>query len=113
MDGAMLRWYRQCRRNNCLDKDRSGFTLWETGYEVDLQKGRLDLKEEQNRSQVIVVDQNGKGDSVTLQGAVDMVPLLNSQRVKIYIHPGIYRSASITIESDFFCATGITFENSV
>ncbi|THF95364.1 hypothetical protein TEA_023959 [Camellia sinensis var. sinensis] len=128
------------------------YITWED-MKVDLQKERLDLNEEQNRSRVIVVDQNGKGDSVTIQGAVDIVPLLNSQRVKIYIHPGIYRedgdaksgdvdenrtsetiitwndkasdkdnnghqlgtsrSASVTIESDFFCATGITFENSV
>ncbi|KAI8008233.1 Pectinesterase QRT1 [Camellia lanceoleosa] len=134
------------------------YITWED-MKVDLQKERLDLNEEQNRSRVIVVDQNGKGDSVTVQGAVDMVPLLNSQRVKVYIHPGIYRekvfvpnskpyisfigdekrtsetiitwndkasdkdnngrqlgtsrSASVTIESDFFCATSITFENSV
>ncbi|CAL5402673.1 unnamed protein product [Camellia sinensis] len=134
------------------------YITWED-MKVNLQKERLDLNEEQNRSRLIVVDQNGKGDSFTIQGAVDMVPLLNSQRVKIYIHPGIYRekvfvpnskpyisfigdenqtsetiitwndkasdkdnngcqlgtsrSASVTIESDFFCATGITFENSV
>ncbi|CAL5341615.1 unnamed protein product [Camellia sinensis] len=65
------------------------YITWED-MKVDLQKERLDLTEEQNRSRVIVVDQNGKGDSVTIQGAVDIVPLLNSQRVKIYIHPGIY-----------------------
>ncbi|CAL5405855.1 unnamed protein product [Camellia sinensis] len=134
------------------------YITWED-MKVDLQKEGLDLNEEQNRSQVIVVDQNGKGDSVTVQGAVDMVPLLNSQRVKVYIHPGIYRekvfvpnskpcisftgdenrtsetiitwndkasdkdnngrrlgtsrSTSVTIESNFFCAIGITFENSV
>ncbi|CAL5341595.1 unnamed protein product [Camellia sinensis] len=126
------------------------YITWED-MKVDLQKERLDLNEEQNRSRVIIVDQNGKGDSVAVQGAVDMVPLLNSQRVKIYIHPGIYRErvfvpnskpyisfirdenrtsetiitwndkasdkdkngcqlgtsrlASVTIESDFFCAT--------
>lgn len=44
-----------------------------------------------DQSRVIVVDQNGKGDSLTVQGAVDMVPLNNSHRVKIYILPGIYR----------------------
>ncbi|CAL5341620.1 unnamed protein product [Camellia sinensis] len=65
------------------------YITWED-MKVDLQKERLDLNEEQNQSQVIVVDQNSKGDSVTVQGAVDMVPLLNSQRVKVYIHPGIY-----------------------
>ncbi|KAL9316736.1 hypothetical protein ACSQ67_017737 [Phaseolus vulgaris] len=40
---------------------------------------------------VIVVDQSGNGDSTTVQGAVDMVPQNNTQRVKIYIYPGIYR----------------------
>ncbi|ESQ42888.1 hypothetical protein EUTSA_v10013811mg [Eutrema salsugineum] len=112
-----------------------------------------------NASRVIVVDKKGRGDSVTVQGAVDMVPDSNSQRVKIFILPGIYREkvivprtkpyisfignesyaaetviswsdkasdrdskggelgtyrcASVTIESDFFCATAITFENTV
>lgn len=45
----------------------------------------------QQSSRVIVVDQNGRGDSFTVQGAIDMVPNSNSQRVKIYILPGIYR----------------------
>ncbi|KAF7141564.1 hypothetical protein RHSIM_Rhsim06G0227400 [Rhododendron simsii] len=131
---------------------------WED-MKVDLRKQRQDLKDGYNTSRVIVVDQSGKGDSVTVQGAVDMVPMYNSDRVKIYILPGIYRekvfvpdskpyisligvenqtletiitwndkasntekdgrelgtsrSASVAIESDFFCATGITIENSV
>ncbi|XP_028752948.1 pectinesterase QRT1-like [Neltuma alba] len=109
--------------------------------------------------QVIVVDQNGNGDSSTVQGAVDMVPDQNSQRVKIYISPGTYRekvfvpknkpyvsfigkrnqthgvvitwnskssdigsngqelgtygSATVAVESNYFCANRITFENSV
>ncbi|PSS06038.1 Pectinesterase [Actinidia chinensis var. chinensis] len=126
---------------------------------VRLQKQSLALRSERSQNRVIVVDQSGKGDSVTVQGAVDMVPERNSERVKIYILPGIYRekvfvpytkplisfigdenrtsetiiswhdkasdrdkygselgtcrSASLTVESDFFCATGITIENSV
>jgi len=40
---------------------------------------------------VIVVDQSGNGDSTTVQAAVDMVPQNNTQRVKIYIYPGVYR----------------------
>ncbi|XP_020210209.1 pectinesterase QRT1-like [Cajanus cajan] len=40
---------------------------------------------------VIVVDQSGNGDSTTVQGAVDMVPHNNTQRVKIFIYPGTYR----------------------
>ncbi|KAG8386033.1 hypothetical protein BUALT_Bualt03G0106900 [Buddleja alternifolia] len=112
-----------------------------------------------NQVKVIVVDKNGRGDSVTVQGAVDMVPINNAERVKIHILPGIYRekvhipankpyisfignedeasqsvitwhdkasdkaanggwlgtwnSASVTVESDYFCATGITFQNTV
>ena len=41
-----------------------------------------------------------KGDSTTVQGAVDMVPQNNTERVKIYIYPGIYRFA-ITINLIF------------
>ncbi|XP_054795271.1 pectinesterase QRT1-like isoform X1 [Prosopis cineraria] len=109
--------------------------------------------------QVIVVDQNGNGHSSTVQGAVDMVPDHNTDRVKIYISPGTYRekvfvpknkpyvsfigkrnqthgvvitwnskssdigsngqelgtygSATVAVESDYFCANRITFENSV
>ncbi|CAN8301820.1 unnamed protein product [Cochlearia groenlandica] len=108
---------------------------------------------------VIVVDKSGRGDSVTVQGAVNLVPRSNSQRVKIFILPGIYRekvyvpstkpyisfignesyaaetvitwndkasdrlidgselgtyrTATVSIDADFFCATAITFENTV
>ncbi|WMV39970.1 hypothetical protein MTR67_033355 [Solanum verrucosum] len=108
---------------------------------------------------IIVVDSNGNGDSVTVQGAIDMVPDFNFQRIKILIRPGLYRekvfipsskpfislignenhpgrtiitgnskacdkdqygneigtiaTATVTVESDYFCATGITFENTV
>ncbi|KAA0055635.1 pectinesterase QRT1 [Cucumis melo var. makuwa] len=44
-----------------------------------------------NGTRIIVVDKNFSGDSTTVQGAVDMVPHNNKQRVKIYILPGIYR----------------------
>lgn len=40
---------------------------------------------------VIVVDQSGHGDSKTVQGAVDLVPENNTERIKIYIYPGTYR----------------------
>ncbi|CAA7062688.1 unnamed protein product [Microthlaspi erraticum] len=113
-----------------------------------------------NSKRVIVVDKRGRGDSVTVQGAVDMVPDSNSHRVKIFILPGFYRekvyvprtkpyisfignesyaeqtviswndkasdrdttgkeelgtfrTATVSIDSDFFCATAITFENTV
>ncbi|KAJ8747670.1 hypothetical protein K2173_012585 [Erythroxylum novogranatense] len=121
--------------------------------------GGLNFRGYFNGSGLIVVDHNGRGDSLTVQGAIDMVPDDNTNRVKIYILPGVYRekvyvpkhkpyisfigdedqvtetvitwhnkasdtdergnelgtyrSASITIDSDYFCATGITFENTV
>ncbi|CAK9308675.1 unnamed protein product [Citrullus colocynthis] len=113
----------------------------------------------ENGTRIIVVDKNGSGDSTTVQGAVDMVPHNNKQRVKICILPGIYRekvyipitkpyislignkkrvtdtvitwndkasdkdingvelgtyrTATVAIDSDYFCATGITFENTI
>ncbi|KAA8523561.1 hypothetical protein F0562_009984 [Nyssa sinensis] len=134
------------------------YITWDD-MKVDMRKERLDSRDERNQSRIIVVDKHGRGDSLTVQGAVDTVPEHNSERVKIYIRPGIYRekvfvpvskpyvsfvgdqnqtsatvitwnnkasdegrdgcqlgtyrSASVTIESDYFCATGITFENSV
>ncbi|KAK6149398.1 hypothetical protein DH2020_016923 [Rehmannia glutinosa] len=119
----------------------------------------LPLRDVGNQNKVIVVDKYGRGDSVTVQGAVDMVPENNAERVKIHILPGIYRekvhipankpyisfigdedeayetvitwhdkasdkainggwlgtwnSASVTVESDYFCASGITFLNTI
>lgn len=52
---------------------------------------RLNMRDGYNRSRVIVVDKNGDADSITVQGAVDMVPVHNTRRVKIFIRPGIYR----------------------
>lgn len=40
---------------------------------------------------VIVVDQQGRGHSTTVQGAVDMVKDYNTERIKIYINSGTYR----------------------
>lgn len=65
-----------------------------TWNDLKLSDDRLDLevvREDGNGSNIIVVDQNGKGDVTTVQGAVDMVPEHNSERIKIYILPGIYR----------------------
>ncbi|KAL3503605.1 hypothetical protein ACH5RR_038054 [Cinchona calisaya] len=119
----------------------------------------LDLNQRNPSSRVIVVDQNGGGDSLTVQGAVDLVPQQNHLRHKIYILPGIYRekvhvpkskpyisfigvenrasetvitwhdkasdkdangnvlgtfeTASVTVESNYFAAREVTFENSV
>lgn len=56
--------------------------------------GNVDDNDGSTTYRVIVVDQNGSGDSFTVQGAVDMVPLNNSIRVKIYILPGFYRSVN-------------------
>ncbi|XP_047337244.1 pectinesterase QRT1-like [Impatiens glandulifera] len=141
-----------------------GFISWDDMKVFDTSNERSELKENRSYrsssiSRVIVVDKTGRGDSLTVQGAIDMVPHNNSQRIKIHILPGIYRekvyipaskplisligyenrssetiitwnnkasdkdmngvvlgtykSATVTIESDYFCATAITFENSV
>ncbi|XP_062081257.1 pectinesterase QRT1 [Humulus lupulus] len=144
-----------------LEEANKNYIGWDD-FEVDVQKMGLakgDDDQYGNGTRVIVVDKSGKGDSLTVQGAVDLVPQFNSLRVKIFILPGIYRekvlipstkpyisfignqsrtsdtviswndkasdkdkngfqlgtynSASVAIESDYFCATGITFENTV
>ncbi|GAB2284757.1 hypothetical protein Dimus_019211 [Dionaea muscipula] len=128
-------------------------------YESEFSATRFEVDPKQDSSRVFVVDQSGNGDSVTVQGAVDLVPDGNSQRVKILILPGIYRekvnipstkpyisfigrrnqssttviswnnkasdldhngnelgtygSATVTIFSDFFCASEITIQNTV
>ncbi|PON94050.1 Pectinesterase, Tyr active site [Trema orientale] len=140
--------------------EAKNFISWDD-FKVDEMKMGLASGDEYGNgsSRVIVVDKSGKGQSLTVQGAIDMVPEQNTERVKIYILPGIYRekvfipstkpyisfigsqnrtsdtviswnnkasdkgkdgmelgtyhSASVTIESDYFCATGITFENTV
>jgi pectinesterase len=74
------------------DADASSYISWDD-LKVDDQKIGLNSRDEQqNGTSFIVVDKNGGGDSTTVQGAVDMVPQHNTQRVKIYILPGIYRS---------------------
>lgn len=64
-----------------------------TWDDIKVDYNSLDLTNERSRKSqgVIVVDQHGNGDSITAQGAVDMVPLHNSQRVRIFIRPGTYR----------------------
>ncbi|KAH7546912.1 hypothetical protein FEM48_Zijuj01G0251000 [Ziziphus jujuba var. spinosa] len=52
-------------------------------------------------SHVIVVDKNGGGNFSTVQ-----------DKNQYGIALGTYNSASVTVESDYFCATRITFENS-
>ncbi|KAK4341907.1 hypothetical protein RND71_037723 [Anisodus tanguticus] len=132
-----------------------------TWDDIKVKSNTIDLTIEKSRKSegVIVVDQNGNGDSVTVQGAVDMVAVHNSKPVKILIRPGIYRekvfipaskpfisligdekqarrtiitwnnkasdkdqygnelgtvnTATVAVESDYFCASGITIENTV
>nr|GMC47401.1 pectinesterase QRT1 [Ipomoea batatas] len=130
--------------------------LGSDGFGLDLE---VVMREDGNGSRIIVVDQNGKGDVSTVQGAVDLVPEHNSQRIKICILPGIYRekvhvpaskpyisfigdandpsktviswhdkasdsygngtelgtsrTATVQVFASYFCATGITVENTV
>lgn len=69
------------------------YTTWDDMKVDPLQvsKGTVNARDDPSGSRIIVVDKSGKGDSVTVQGAVDMVPVFNKQRVKIYILPGNYR----------------------
>lgn len=50
-----------------------------------------DVNEFNEYSAVIVVSKDGRGDSLTVQGAVDLVPDLNTRRIKIFVSPGVYR----------------------
>ncbi|GAB4849764.1 hypothetical protein Ancab_004560 [Ancistrocladus abbreviatus] len=71
---------------------RDYYITWDD-LDVDEFEGtaaRFEVNSTVNVTRVIVVDQSGKGDSVTVQGAVDMVSDGNFERVKIYILPGIY-----------------------
>ncbi|XP_073159067.1 pectinesterase QRT1-like [Henckelia pumila] len=139
------------------DGGRKDYITWD---DLIIEEYSFDFREYVGKQQkVLLVDKNGRGDSLTVQGAVDMVPENNAERVKIHILPGIYRekvkipaskpyisligkqdqvsetiitwndkasdrdkngfflgtwnSASVTVLSDYFCASGITFENSV
>lgn len=144
--------------------DNNDYISWDD-FKVDLSRdsvSKTEVKGQQNwnSSGIIVVDSSGQtGDSVTVQGAVDMVPDGNTHRVKILILPGIYRervvvprskpyvsfigqenqasntvitwnnkasdknsdgvelgtsgSATVAIFSDYFCASDVTFENTV
>ncbi|KAI3848729.1 hypothetical protein MKW98_012440 [Papaver atlanticum] len=132
------------------------FITWED-IRVENYFGRMRITDRDNSSRVIMVAKDGSGDSYTVQGAIDLIPDFNNQRVKIWILPGIYRervlvpktkpyvsfiayrnaetviswntkasdkdingnetgtfnTATVDIQSDYFCATGITFENTV
>ncbi|KGN44235.2 pectinesterase QRT1 [Cucumis sativus] len=149
-----------CVAGGSSGRGRGGVISWDD-LRVDVwRRQRMSSSEGLgNGTRIIVVDKNCSGDSTTVQGAVDMVPHNNKQRVKIYILPGIYRekvyipitkpyislignknrvtdtvitwndkasdksidgvelgtyrTATVAIDSDYFCATGITFENTV
>lgn len=79
----------------CGDQYSCYIITWDD-MKVDLNKNefirsRSSSSSSSSLKRVIVVDQNGKGDSISVQGAVDKVPSNNLQRVIIYIHPGTYR----------------------
>lgn len=73
---------------------RRNFITWDD-IQVDWRKLWLNTGENFNHTRLIIVDKNGAGHSATVQGAVDMVPENNAERVKIYILPGIYRCFSL------------------
>lgn len=64
-----------------------------------------------DRSRLIVVSNDGRGDSLTVQGAIDLVPENNIQRVKIHIRPGVYRFLYNSLSlSNFFGFSFFLFE---
>lgn len=87
-----------------LQSSLSAFISWEdfstSNYST---KG---VEHNQLGSGILVVSKDGSGNSKTVQGAIDMVPQGNSQRVKILIYPGIYRQVS---ENIFFYFTKPSF----
>ncbi|XP_031486457.1 pectinesterase QRT1-like [Nymphaea colorata] len=134
----------------------SDYISWDDLNIYDSSLGKMQEWGNREKGRVIVVAKGGERDTTTVQGAVDLVPHGNNQRVKIFIQSGVYRekvlipttkpyisfigdesgetviswnstasekgsygqpigtihSASVAIESDYFCASGITFENS-
>ncbi|KAF7816003.1 pectinesterase QRT1-like [Senna tora] len=56
----------------------------------DLEVGEIEGKSNWG-DQIIIVRQDGLGNSTTVQGAVNLVPYGNTKRIKILIYPGIYR----------------------
>ncbi|XP_020599947.1 pectinesterase QRT1 isoform X2 [Phalaenopsis equestris] len=107
-----------------------------TDLRIDEHYEGSNFKAEEGKKDVLLVSKDGSGDSKTVQGAVNMVPDGNKERIKIYIAPGVYSaetviswnlrasdrdsdgravgtsaSATVAIEADYFCANGITFEN--
>lgn len=85
------------------------FISWDDMKVDEHNLARVSSRVDYNQSRVIVVDKNGGGDSVTVQGAIDMVSEGNKHRVKIYILPGIYRSACIL--HNYLCF--YTFQRSI
>ncbi|KAL2944931.1 Pectinesterase QRT1 [Bienertia sinuspersici] len=86
-----------CQNNASNNKRDYNYITWDD-IKVDelsdsVSKTQIKGKLNRNNSGIIVVDQSGKtGDSITVQGAVDMIPHGNSQRIRILILPGIYSS---------------------
>eukprot|EP01018_Ginkgo_biloba_P003743 Gb_32012 [translate_table: standard] len=132
----------------------ANYTSWEDLNVEPLDSQVQMLSWYNHNRKVLIVAKDGSGHSRTVQGAVDLVPHGNRQRVKILIRAGIYRekvvvpptkafvsfigqgsavtivtwnsrasdkgpngqvlgtfaSASVAIESDYFCARDITFQ---
>ncbi|KAL5698604.1 pectinesterase [Ranunculus cassubicifolius] len=130
---------------------------YQTGKMMDYYDSSGDNNGTTTSSRVIVVTKDGTGDSVTVQGAIDLVPHQNTRRIKIFILPGFYservmvpktkpyisfignntsetiiswhtkasdrtsngeeigtfNTATVDVESDYFCATGLTVQNTV
>lgn len=77
------------------------FITWED-IRIENYFGRMRITDRDNSSRVIMVAKDGSGDSYTVQGAIDLIPDFNNQRVKIWILPGIYRFVFVYVQENKF-----------
>jgi pectinesterase len=77
----------------------SHFITWED-LSIEKYSSQIGVSKDQTGGRIIVVSKDGHGNSRTVQGAINMVPDGNSERVKIIIYPGVYRQV---LENFFFC----------
>ena len=80
-----------CLQVGLAQSNAKGIIISWDDMKMDERSARVSSRHDFNGSRVIVVDKNGGADSLTVQGAIDLVPQYNTQRVKIYVLPGIYR----------------------
>ncbi|KAF3323419.1 pectinesterase QRT1-like protein [Carex littledalei] len=82
----------------------SNFITWE---DLSIEKySPIGVSKDQAGGRIIVVSKDDHGDSRTVQGAINMVPNGNSERVKILIYPGVYRQVTIPVTKPYISLIG-------